>query len=176
MQGWPTQKNKLPEEIKSFWKFKDSLILSNELVFFEERLFIPVSMRSEILGQLHLSHFGMSKTKARAREIVYWPGLSRDIEDMIERCSICLRFSNNQKRDSLNPHEIPDFPFDKIGMDVGTHNGKDYLIVIDYFSKYIDTISLTKKNGPSYFPEAIKVLFSIYGIPRTIFADAFPEF
>lgn len=173
MQGWPTNKKKLPEEVKSFWKFKNSLILSDGLIFFEERLFIPVSMRKEVLSQLHSAHFGMSKTKARAREIVYWPGLSRDIEDMIERCSICQRFSSNQKRDTLKPYEIPELAFGKVGMDVGTHEGKDILVIIDYYSKYIEAIPLVRKTDGAMFKK-LEVVFSIYGIPKMIFADNMP--
>ena len=40
-------------------------------------------MRQEILENLHQSHMGIPKTKARAREIVYWPKVNQHIEMLI---------------------------------------------------------------------------------------------
>ena len=39
-----------------------------------------------ILEKLHLAHQGVQHTKATARKVLYWPGMGRDIETMMEKC------------------------------------------------------------------------------------------
>ena len=47
------------------------------------RLIVPQAMRQSLLQDLHTAHQGMTRTKNRARQVVYWPGLTQDIEEMI---------------------------------------------------------------------------------------------
>lgn len=39
-----------------------------------------------MLEKLHIGHFGINKTKARARQIFYWPNTSADIDNFISHC------------------------------------------------------------------------------------------
>jgi len=38
------------------------------------------------------------------------------------------------------PHPVPDRPWEKLGADYFTLVGKDYLLVVDYFSKFPEVI------------------------------------
>ena len=42
---------------------------------------MPLTLSSEILNILHQGHIGIEQTKLRARNTVYWPGISKDITD-----------------------------------------------------------------------------------------------
>lgn len=66
INGWPTDKKPLNEEVKSYWKHRDDLILDNDLIFLNER----VSLREKLLSQLHASHQGMEKTKTSSQYCV----------------------------------------------------------------------------------------------------------
>lgn len=173
LEGWPKFKKMLPENVKSFWKFKENLFLENNIIFFDDRLLVPASLRSYILEILHKPHFGIEKTKMRAREIVYWPGLMTDIENMIEKCNICQQFRPNQRREPLLSHEIPLYPFMKIGMDIFEFKGKDFLVVVDYYSKFIDIKSLGRKTA-SCVINVLKPIFAVHGLPKEIIADNVP--
>ena len=50
------------------------------IVFKGDRVIIPVSMRTEIMEQLHSGHIGIQGTLRRARDLIYWPGISNDIK------------------------------------------------------------------------------------------------
>ncbi|WAR27096.1 hypothetical protein MAR_012800 [Mya arenaria] len=56
-----------------YWNIKDEIHIIDGMLFFNERIIIPIEMRREILMKLHESHLGISKTIARASESVYWP-------------------------------------------------------------------------------------------------------
>ena len=44
---------------------------------------IPQSLSGEMLGRAHEGHLGIvKKTKARAREVIRWPGMNNQIEQL----------------------------------------------------------------------------------------------
>ena len=50
---------------------------------------IPRTLTQRVLEIAHNQHQGISKTKARLREKVWWPGLSAETEDLIKSCYAC---------------------------------------------------------------------------------------
>ncbi|UYV82874.1 K02A2.6-like, partial [Cordylochernes scorpioides] len=66
-QGWPDKK-KMSQALLSYWHVKDELGVQNGLLMRSCRLVIPASMKLEILDKLHAGHFGITKTRLRARE------------------------------------------------------------------------------------------------------------
>ncbi|UYV64679.1 hypothetical protein LAZ67_3001645 [Cordylochernes scorpioides] len=81
-QGWPDKK-KMSQALLSYWHVKDELGVQNGLLMRSCRLVIPASMKLEILDKLHAGHFGITKTRLRARETVWWPGISEEIAETI---------------------------------------------------------------------------------------------
>lgn len=114
----------------------NDLVIDDNLIFLNDRIIIPLSLRSEVLNLLHKSHLGIEKTKQRARSLVYWPGLDSDIENKVGNYSTCQRNRNSNIHNTMISHEIPDQPFQKIGLDIFEYIKKDYLIVVDYYSKF----------------------------------------
>lgn len=56
-------------------------------------------MRSLILSKIHVSHLGIVKCKQRAKDVVFWPGMGKDIEEMISRCETCQEYqASNPKK------------------------------------------------------------------------------
>jgi len=45
-------------------------------------------------------------------------------------------FRNRQTVEPLTPHPETNKAYQKVGADIFTLHGKDYLLVVDYFSKY----------------------------------------
>lgn len=91
-EGWPNNKAKVDQKINQFWKFKENICCEDNIVFFNERVMVPLSLRAEMLKKLHEAHIGITKTKLRARGIIYWPGIDSDIEENIMKCKICQNF------------------------------------------------------------------------------------
>jgi hypothetical protein len=42
-------------------------------------------MRQEMLMRIHTGHMGIQKSKERARDVLYWPGMATEIEDHVSR-------------------------------------------------------------------------------------------
>jgi Integrase zinc binding domain/Integrase core domain len=139
----------------------------------EGKIVISVSMRPFILTLVHEGHQGIEKSKAFARTAVWWPGISRMIESVVSACATCCSNRSKQPAEPLLPHAVPDYPWQKIGADIFTFNRKDFLLVVDYFSKFPIVVRLEDKAA-STVSAALKSLFSIYGTPMTLFSDNMP--
>ena len=66
----------------------------------------------------HNGHFGIVKTKNHAREIMFWPGMNNDIENIVRTCDVCQQYHKRQWRETYIPNEIPDILWTKVGKDL----------------------------------------------------------
>ena len=116
--GWPANKQDVPDPVMPYWNIRDELSTYNGIVFNGERIIIPESLRAEILEILHKSHSGIVRTKQRARDMIYWPGLNKQIEDITSKCAACLESRSKQQKERLTPHPVPSLPWNKVGTDL----------------------------------------------------------
>ena len=130
-------------------------------------------MRREMLTKVLESHLDMEKCKARAHSIMYWPGMGHDIKETISRCPTCAKYKPDNPREPLISHEIPQRPWSKLGMDIFTFSGKDYLLIVDYYSKYPEVSHLATKTTACVISH-LKACFARHGIPATVIADNMP--
>ena len=66
--------------------YRDEVSPVDGLSFKAQKLIVPQSMRKEMLDRILESHQGIVKCKQRAREILFWPGLSLQMEE-VSKCS-----------------------------------------------------------------------------------------
>ena len=59
------------------------------------RLVIPKSMRLEILDALHEGHQRITRCRERAKTSVWWPGLSKQLEEIGRQCPACAKERSN---------------------------------------------------------------------------------
>lgn len=83
-----------------------------------------------MLGILHLNQLGITKARLRAAEVLYWPGINRDIENMVLACHTCWTFSKDNPKIPLNSQTIPNYPWQKIGVDIFELDRNYYIILI----------------------------------------------
>lgn len=81
-EGWPKNKNKVPEIVRKYHNYSDELTVIDGLIFKSNKLVIPVKLRKEMLNLIHYNHLGVEKSKNRAREVLFWPSMSKYITDL----------------------------------------------------------------------------------------------
>lgn len=64
-------------------------------------------------------------------------------------------------------------PFQKVGIDIAEIFGNNYLIMIDYYSRWLELLKLKNKSSESVI-ELLKVVFSRFRIPKQVVADNNP--
>ncbi|KAL6490042.1 hypothetical protein MHYP_G00003870 [Metynnis hypsauchen] len=173
LAGWP-EKHAVRKDLKHFWQVRAELTLVGNLLLKSDRLVIPLQLRKDILERIHEGHQGISKCRARAHHSVWWPGLSSEIRLMVENCGICMRH-RVQRCEPLLSSPVPARPWCKVGMDLFEHEKKSYVLIVDYFSRYIEVAEL-KTTSSEVTVRAIKEAFARHGIPDEVVSDNGPQF
>ena len=163
-------KKEVPTCLHPYFVVRDELSAQDGLIFKGQRCVIPLSMRTKIKEKLHGAQPGIQSCLRRARETVYWPGMNSDLTDHISKCDICSSCQSNQARESLISHEVADRPWQKIGADVFTLDGTDYLCVVDYYSSYFEIDRLETKTAKGI----TKILRKLFSVPNQLISDNMP--
>ena len=91
LAGFPNEKKDLPAVLRPYWPVHEHLSVDDGLVVYGRRLVIPAALRRQMLQRLHASHLGKEKTKQRARQLLYWPGIDNEIDNLVRNCAACQR-------------------------------------------------------------------------------------
>ena len=116
--GWPPYRKLCPQKLWEFWNFRCDLTLEDGLVLKGSRIVIPASMRNQVLYEIHLGHQGENKGIPRARESVFWPGISADIRQMVKNCDLCNKHQPAQPKLPIMQSDLPTRPWEKLGTDI----------------------------------------------------------
>ncbi len=175
LKGWPEDIKLCNPDIRPYFSFRESLAVENGVIFKGRQVLIPKASQTEILRQLHTSHQGVKKTQWLARESVFWRNINKDIENLIAKCDTCQKYQPNQNQEPTLHHNIPPTPWWKLGSDLYHINNKDYLIIVDYFSKYPIVAQLSTLTSSSVV-KAFKTTCAMFGAPKEIVSDNGPQF
>ena len=134
--GWPNDCRMLPQELHTFQNYREDLSMEDGLITKGARLLIPSTLRKKVLEQIHEGHLGIEKCMLKARDSVFWPGISNNICETVEKCGIC-QASSREAKPVGNVSDIPPHAWHTLGTDLFYWNKIDYLVVRDYFSKYL---------------------------------------
>ena len=111
---------------------------------------------------------------SRTREpFVWWPDLSSQVQDMVQRCRTCAIYLMNRP-EPLLPTSFPERPWQSLAADFCEN--VDYLLVVDYFSRYVEVCAMQKSKTAMEVCRAMKSIFSRYGIPEKVKSDNRPPF
>ena len=133
-------------------------------------------MCSQVLSQLHDSHQGLVRTKQRARLSVYWPGIDNDIDNTILACQQCQDHLPSNPKEPIIQKPRPDRPFQEISVDLCSHAGRTYLIIVDCFTDWPAIISLDHGTTAVQVITAIRQSFCCTAIPDIVWSDGGPQF
>uniref|UniRef100_A0A0A9W3X7 RNA-directed DNA polymerase n=1 Tax=Lygus hesperus TaxID=30085 RepID=A0A0A9W3X7_LYGHE len=173
--GWKNLNRKLLSgEMKIYYGLRDELFEQGGIIFYNGKIIIPTASRKLMVGYIHRqAHLGITKTVARIRSIMYWPRMEKDIIDIIERCATCQTYQRKNVKEPMILSKTPYFPFQFIGMDIGEYRGKIFLVIEDYYSRWLDLIPLRGKTANEVI-DKLKVVFSTHGTPENVRCDNNP--
>ena len=175
VQGWPDSIKKVHQEIKPYWNNRDDISIQEGVLLLGSRIIIPESLRQQIIQEIHSGHQGMEKCKLRAKSCVYWPGIHKEIENMVASCCACKKFQNSQQKEPMIPSEVPPRPWHTVSADLFKVNNSWYIIVADYYSKFPFVKKLNNLTATAVI-NVIRSIFSEQGIPEVLICDNGTQF
>lgn len=146
--------------------------LKDNILFKGNRVYIPASLRSIILSELHSTHSGMTKMKQLARRYCYWPSIDSEIDRLVRSCNSCALTQKTPQKAPLHQWEVPPQNFDRVHIDyAGPVNGISFLILVDAKSKWPEIKVVSKAPTSESTAELLEDIFSNHGYPKMLVSD-----
>ena len=174
LTGWPNSIKDCIEPAKSYFSQRDNLFVVDDILLFGTRIIIPRKLRPELLERIHVGHQGQSRCKNLARKSVYWLHMNQDIDEMVRKCEPCLMKRSFPKKEPLRPDSVPERAWQRISVDKFKAKGREYQLITDYFSKYVE-VEMLPVNPTSYHCiQQLKRVVSRFGLPEKLRSDGDP--
>ena len=113
-----------------------------------------------MLLYIHKGHQGKERCLLWARNTVFWPKMTYDVQELIERCIICQEHGRSQPIIGTT-QELPPFPWHTLATDIFYWKRMDFLIVADVFSKYFLVRKLANSTSAAICAELATIVTDI---------------
>ena len=113
-------------------------------------------------------------TTQQVSQSVWWPVLGNQIEELIVNCSTCRQHEHN-RAEPLLPSELPIYPWQKVATDLLEYKKGQYLVVVDYYSRYAELAKLNSVTSADIILH-LKSIFARHGIPEYLVSDNGPQY
>ena len=130
-----------------YFSVRDELVVENGVILKGQRMVVPKSLRLEYIEQLHRGHPGIDATKRRARNVVYWPTMTKDIELVVSSCKPCNSTKPHQTKEPMKSHSIPELPWTLVSADIFEWNDSKYLVTVDTYSIWFEIGTLRNMSS-----------------------------
>ena len=168
MEGWPNEKQHVSPCILPYYHFRDELVVQDGLIFCGGHVIIPAKLRSSMKARIHTSNIGIEGCLLQAQEALFWPPMNGDIKEYMSTCELYHHYDVQQQPEPLQPTEVNDRPWEKVGLDLSHRNGQNYMVTVE-----MDHLSSTSSH-PVF--KKLKTHFSRYHIPDKVVSDNGPQF
>ncbi|MCP4255194.1 MAG: hypothetical protein GY775_17660, partial [Candidatus Scalindua sp.] len=126
--------DKKDKELSKFQGVFNSLYIEYDVIHFGNRICIPPIFHDRLLTELHMTHIGVVSMKKVVRDIFWWPGITKCIENIAAKCEGCRKFKKKPPPNSLSVWPFARRPMERVHIDFFEYKGKHVLIMVDAFS------------------------------------------
>jgi len=179
LDGFPTGKCNLSSALRPFWRVRHHLTIdeSDEMIVMGARIVIPKAIQRDILRDLLKMHQGATKLRQRARLSVYWPNMDAEIANMVSASDECAARLPSHPPEPLHPHEPASRPFEQVHGDLGSFNGRHFLVLVDQYSGWPHVVAFSDSNtSAKRVITAVREFFISVGVPVKFWSDNGPQF
>ena len=162
----------------AFRKIYHELFIVKNMEMRDTHIVVPFSLQEKILRWAHEGHMGIVKTKQRLRTKVWWPGIDKQIEQVVRQCHACqLVSTQSEKSEPITSTEMPNGPWEILGVDLcgPFPTGDNLLMIVDYYSRWQEVV-IIKSTTADVIINKLQTVFSTHGLPVTIVTDNGPQF
>ena len=146
--------------------FRETLSVESGLITCGNRIIVPKEMRPEMLQYIHEGHQGKERCLLWARNTVFWPKMTYDVQELIERCIICQEHGKSQPIIGTTQELLP-FPWHTLATNIFYRKRMDFLIVANVFSKYFLLRKLANSTSVAVCAELATIVTEL-GLPHII--------
>lgn len=168
---------KVAPHLVPYRKLRDNLSVTDGLVVLGNRIVVPRAARSGVLENLHASHQGVERTKRRARQCVYWPGINSDVVNKLQGCQACQERLPSLCKEPLMADPPPEWVFQHVSADLFEYASRHFLVYTDHLSGWPVVYSFGKAvPSARHIIKAFRLFFADLGAPQKLRCDNGPQF
>ena len=171
-RGWP---QKVSDEYQPFFVRRFELSVDMGCLVWNNRVIVPKSLQDDMLSLLHEQHMGITKMKAVARAMVWWPSMDKALEDVAKRCGVCQSVVSIGQPAPLQPWRWCTYKWERVHLDFAEKEGKTWLLAVDSYSKWLEVKIMTSTTAQRTI-ETVREWFAAHGLPVEIVTDNGPQF
>lgn len=131
---------------------------------------VPRSIRKKMKSRIHEGHLGAERSKACARQVLYWPGMSAGWLTW-SHCETCLSARKLQQREPLHPfppHYLPGTKLEEISFRWIRSTTSLQWITTEAFQRYVSLLPDTSSTTVASHNKSISAR---HGIPKVVISD-----
>ena len=175
VNGWPADRADIPESLRPYWNYRDELSVKNGIIYKGAQVMVPQSMQKDMLRKIHANHFGEESNIRMAREVFFWSGMRKSIQDMCDACSTCAQYGHSAPKEPMKSLPIPAGPWQIVSQDLCELEKQRYLVTICHFFDWIEVDKLDDTLSSTVIDKT-KAHFARYGVPAICHTDNGPQF
>ena len=100
---------------------------------------IPSDMKS---SKWFMKAIGAEGCIQQARESVFWPSMTAQVQDYVAKCGTCQMFAQKQQQETLTSTEFTLQPWNTVRVDLFHFAGMNFLMVVDSYSNFWEVDNL----------------------------------
>ena len=93
-KGWPKKRSSLTPNLQPYWNYQDELTIEDGILMKGQKIIIPTSLKQQYISKIHAGHTGIGSCLKKAREFIFWVNYTKDIQEAVEKCSLCQEQQN----------------------------------------------------------------------------------
>lgn len=132
LNGWPSYVKE--KTLKQFFTRRTELSVEQGCVLCGMRAIVSPARRLTLHRDLHRGHPRMCRMKALARSSMCWPGVNKDIEETVQKCSACQTVRQLPAAVRLHCWKWPARVCQRIDIDFCEKDKQYFLVLVDSHS------------------------------------------
>ena len=109
-QGWPNDKAEVQPPSRPYWNYRDELSVQNGIIYKGMQVMVPQLM--------HANHFGADSNIQMAREVLFWQGMRKAIQDTCDACGICAQYCRSTTKEPMKSLPVPSRPWEIVSQGI----------------------------------------------------------
>ena len=172
--------------LKHFRRHQTRYTIKNDILYMDKLAVMPRTGLPSLLFVLHDSplsgHLGRNRTLNSVKNRFWWPGVCTDVMDYVRSCPRCQARKGNANKTwaPLRPSQPMDYPWQRIALDIAQlpscHGYEFVLVVVDYFSKWVEAFPLRNKSASTIAKVLLENVIFRFGTPEYLHSDNGKEF
>lgn len=166
-------------DLRKYKAVENDLTVQNGIVVKTGCAVVPEKLRKRALQVAHEGHPTTAKMKSIIRQRIWWPGISKDVQNWVESCRTCAVNGKPEKTTPMERVLVPNAVWETIAIDFNgpyvKFGGISILVIVDYRSRYL-IAKPVKSTTFEYTRKILEEIFEREGYPKSIKSDNGPPF